>query len=256
MRKTQISVILTLIAFFFMAGHIRPAFASETLLDLTTSSYSQNLESIAPMAKVLCAKDKQVCIKTIDDTARQEKKDNQSNKKEAAPVYPNATFVSVPIVIQTTSKQPSTETPQDPTQPSPPPSLNSDLIFDRINSYREKFGLAHFEKDDTICSIATERSKEIVGELRSGSLHSGLYNRSLPYWITENAIFARSEEFAISWWMNSPVHHSQIMGNFIHSCIKCDGNACSQVFTSYTPKVTPAQIVITPVASEIAILTN
>ncbi|MDO8657131.1 MAG: CAP domain-containing protein [Candidatus Levybacteria bacterium] len=115
--------------------------------------------------------------------------------------------------------------------------LNPDIIFNLVNDYRAKLGLTVFEKEEKLCTLAKSRAEEGHREIFvSGNLHSGLYNRNLPYWITENLIYQKSEERAFNWWLNSPIHRRAILGASKYSCIGCFGNTCSELFTSYTPK--------------------
>ncbi len=114
--------------------------------------------------------------------------------------------------------------------------LDSEKIFSLVNQYRSTRGLAPFEQDSQVCSLAETRSREIVGEISSGILHSGLYNRGLPYWIWENAKYGSNEEGTVAWWLASPIHHQSIVGDYKYSCVKCSGSYCAQLFTSFVPK--------------------
>lgn len=118
-------------------------------------------------------------------------------------------------------------------------SLNPEVIFELINNYRKSIGLSPFEKEPKLCQIAKERSTEINNEiLVTGNLHNGLYSRNLNFWVTENLIYAENEQYAMNWWLNSPIHRQAITGNSRYSCGECNGNSCSQLFSSYTPKNT------------------
>lgn len=115
--------------------------------------------------------------------------------------------------------------------------LNPDILFNLINDYRKKLGLSIFEREEKLCTLTKTRAEEGYREIFvSGNLHSGLYNRNLPYWITENLIYQKSEERALNWWLNSPIHRKAILGASKYSCVECFGNTCSELFTSYTPK--------------------
>jgi len=149
-----------------------------------------------------------------------------------------------------------TETPVEPLSPTPTPeataniqiahdnvpatgpNLNSDIIFQLINDHRESIGKPAFVKDDALCTLATTRSTELYGELFEGKgyLHSGLYNRNLPYWITENAKWGSNEAGTVQWWLHSPIHRAAIEGDYTYSCGACQGSMCSQLFTSYIAK--------------------
>lgn len=128
------------------------------------------------------------------------------------------------------------QTPHD-NVPADGPSLDSNLIFTLINQHREAMGKPDFIKDDALCTLATTRSTELYNELFiNHNLHSGLYNRNLPYWITEDAKWGSNEAGTIDWWLHSPIHRKAIEGDYIYSCGACNGSMCSQLFTSFTPK--------------------
>ena len=120
--------------------------------------------------------------------------------------------------------------------------VNADTIQDLINAFRTRAGLTPFMREDNVCSLAKIRSMELAGELANGVLHSGLYNRNLPYWIWENAKVGSDEQGTVTWWLNSPIHRSSMVGNYKYSCGACTGSYCSQLFTSYEPKVTAAAL--------------
>lgn len=115
-------------------------------------------------------------------------------------------------------------------------TLNGDVIFSMVNSYRNQAGLPSFKQDENLCQLASSRAVEILGELWQGTLHRGLYNRNLSYWITENAIFMPTETSAVNWWLHSSIHRAAIYSSHVYSCVKCTGDACSELFTDYQPK--------------------
>ena len=179
-----------------------------------------------------------------------------SNKNCAVPVMPEVKQIQSSVVIAAT---PAPATSALNTTPAPliteapitaaptaaaltgetapeTANLDSDKIFNTINQYRISSGLKAFEKEDSVCSLAQTRSAEIQGEIQKGGLHSGLYNRNLPYWIWENAKVGTNEEATVAWWLASPLHHQSIVGDYKFSCVKCTGNSCSQLFTSFVPK--------------------
>ena len=128
-------------------------------------------------------------------------------------------------------------TPTLPPTAEKPPSLSSDTLFDMINAHRAELGLPAYQKNDTLCALAKERGPELYDEIfTSGNIHGGLYNRNLPYWITENMKYGPDENDVFNWWMNSYIHRKAIEGNFTYSCGECYGNSCAQLFTSYIPK--------------------
>ncbi len=138
--------------------------------------------------------------------------------------------------VAPTTPNSANQTPQD-MVPADGPNLNSDMIFDMINAHRTQLGKPAFQKDAALCTLAKTRSFELHDELFANhNLHSGLYNRNLPYWITEDAKWGSNEAGTVQWWLHSPIHRAAIEGDYVYSCGACNGSQCSQLFTSYTAK--------------------
>lgn len=114
--------------------------------------------------------------------------------------------------------------------------LNADKIFDLVNAHRKKVGLGELVKDERSCNLAMERAPEIDQEIVGGYMHRGLKNRNLGYWNSENIISMRSEEEALTWWLNDYIHKKQIEGEYKYSCVACNGYACVQEFTNFVSK--------------------
>lgn len=114
--------------------------------------------------------------------------------------------------------------------------VDPETIFTLINSHRKNANLPIFEKEATVCELAKIRSTELAGELAKGVLHSGLYNRNLPYWIWENAKVGSDENGTVDWWLHSPIHRASIDGDYKYSCVACTGSFCSELFTSFAQK--------------------
>lgn len=159
---------------------------------------------------------------------------------ETEPIYLDPTPSPTTTETITPTPEEKVQTPQD-MVPATGPNLNPELVFQLINAHRVDIGKPAFVKDEALCSLASTRSSELYGELFEGKgyLHSGLYNRNLPYWITENAKWGSNEAGTVQWWLHSPIHRSAIEGDYMYSCGACQGSMCSQLFTSYTPKGTP-----------------
>lgn len=116
-------------------------------------------------------------------------------------------------------------------------NFNSDIILNLINDFRVKSSLPSFQKDPQLCTIAASRIPEMPREIANGSLHSGLYARNLPYWVTENMKYGGNNEYdTVNWWLNSPIHRAAILGKSKYACGACTGNICNMLFTSYIPK--------------------
>lgn len=148
---------------------------------------------------------------------------------EATPVYTGfkADYPTSPTT-NVISSVPQTQTSSS--------NLNPDTVFALVNEQRAANGLPPFQKNEEVCQIAKSRGPELNNEVATGTLHSGLYNRNLPYWVTENMKYGGNEQEAVNWWLNSPVHRQALLGGATYSCVECVGNTCAQLFTSFSPK--------------------
>ncbi len=145
--------------------------------------------------------------------------------------FPSPT--SLPSPLPTATPTPQTHVV---TLPSNPSGLNADILFQMVNDYRASKGLPTFQKDEKSCSLAASRAPEVEQEVASGTMHSGLRARNLPYWNTENIISMRNETEAFNWWINDQIHKEAIESNNTYSCMSCSGNSCAEEFTNYQPK--------------------
>ena len=158
----------------------------------------------------------------------------------AEEILPTATYsqpTSLPTQTVTPAQVPSTITDPDATSSA---SLNAEVLFNLVNNYRLQLGLVPFTKDASICEIANSRAPELYNEIFGNSyMHAGFRERakSLNYWATENIIYQNTENGALNWWLNSPIHKSAIVGDYKYSCTACSGKSCCQIFTSFVPKV-------------------
>jgi len=100
------------------------------------------------------------------------------------------------------------------------------------NSYRVGKGLASFQKDERVCSLAAARAPEIGAEISEGHMHSGKNSHNAGFSFTENIITMNSEAAAFNWWINDTIHRVQIEANNKYSCVACSGNACVQEFSN------------------------
>jgi uncharacterized protein YkwD len=116
-------------------------------------------------------------------------------------------------------------------------SLNTGVIMQLINTHRGKLNLPPFEKNAELCKLADYRGPQLYDEIfKTHSVHKGLYDLKLPYWITENMAHYPSEQLVVNWWLGSKVHRTAIEGDYKYSCGVCNGNSCAQLFTNFTPK--------------------
>ena len=216
------NILLLALAFFAAVGTGHRAQAYEST---NTSSCASQLVSTP-----LC---EEIESQTCKETAEQQEEPKQVKIALAiaeTKTEPAQTSLATTAIILPTITQQQEEGESDSTE------LNSERIFELINQYRAHQGLAPFERDDKVCELAQIRSAELATELANGTIHSGLYARNLPYWIWENAKIGANEEGTVAWWISSPLHHQSIVGDYRFSCVKCTGNYCSQLFTSFVAK--------------------
>lgn len=243
MSKAGLTILLTLVV-FLLTGASHKTYAREGIT-LPSPTLTNNLCD-SPLTQKLVALTSQCGLKTIAQNENSVKNEAKQIRTIAYTTEPT-TFVPTPtLIVEPTGAEPTvTQTPSiapaqvpaDNLSATQPTNLNSDLILELINAHRATIGKPAFLKDAALCQLAQTRSTELYSELFvKGGLHSGLYNRNLPYWVTENAKYGSNEAGTVQWWLNSPIHRSAIEGDHVYSCGACQGTQCSQLFTSYTPK--------------------
>lgn len=244
---------LLAVGLFLLSGAQSPSYAQEQLLTKAINSAKRTV--CTPLESVLVSRASRCELKKLSQADSSIKADLQENEEHRTvithtiePIYyipevktPQPTVTPVEVVVSSITPNPMLQAPVD-MVPADGVTLDSNLIFDLINAHRASIGKSAFQKDDALCSLAATRSTELSGEFANGTLHSGLYNRKLPYWITENAKWGSNEAGTVKWWLNSPIHRRAIEGDYTYSCGSCQGSKCAQLFTSYTPKggVAPA----------------
>lgn len=121
---------------------------------------------------------------------------------------------------------------------SDPHPLSSDRLFELVNLTRSAYGHQPLATDGYLCQIADERLPELKDEIFGPkAMHSGFKARQFPIRITENLIHQRTEEKAVSWWLNSSIHRSALLsGTHTHGCVRCIGNSCVMLYTSFAAK--------------------
>jgi len=118
-------------------------------------------------------------------------------------------------------------------------SLSAETLFAMVNAARANAGLAPVVHDERVCSLAASRGPELYNDIMvTHTMHGGFYARNLPYWASEIVIYMHTEQEAMNWWMNSPIHRAQILGDYTYACGTCAGRACNIIFTNFTPKQT------------------
>lgn len=156
--------------------------------------------------------------------------------------------ITTPVVIPTAAISPTTTPAQsivpvaqasEPAEVAPVAGsqLNAEVLFGLVNAHRVSIGLAPFQQDPRVCAVAASRAPELDHEIfGGGGMHAGFYGRNLGFFATENMISQNTEQAALQWWLNSPVHRSAIEGNYGFACVGCAGKSCAMIFTNFAPK--------------------
>lgn len=166
-----------------------------------------------------------------------------TKKQPVKVIEPTIDITSIPsptlLVVATPTTVP-TAAPTDMPPVNTTVELSNDSVVEKIfimiNEHRQSLGLPAFEKEERLCQLAISRGPELAGEVASGIFHKGLYDRNLPYWITENMAYYGNAEQDMNFWLHSAIHKSAIEGEYKYSCGYCQGNACIELFTNFTPK--------------------
>lgn len=166
--------------------------------------------------------DKSLYASPESDTIQNEKKPSTAvsdQKIEVAYITPVQAVASATTVTPDTSAY----------------ALNADVVFDLVNKYRASIGIPTVQKDDRVMEVAKERAPEIFDEVFvNGNMHAGFYARHVPYHSSEIIIYYNTEEGAVQWWLNSPVHRGIISDStYTHAGIACSGKSCSMIFASF-----------------------
>lgn len=240
-----IKVVLLLYCFFFLVPSVQAAsltlpttyqcegltFTSPLTMQkskkLTSSIMKVTFGNTKPVMKLAIIKNKQLLAESITPTPT-------LTPPTPTPQETKITQAQV-IANDIPTSSPSSPTPTIAASYSSW-GLNADKLFDMSNQYRASKGLPAFQKDDRACQLASSRAPEIGAEIAEGHMHSGLRDRNLPYWNSENIISYSTEEGAFNWWINDTIHREQIEGNYTYSCVACNGNSCAQEFTNFQAK--------------------
>lgn len=109
-----------------------------------------------------------------------------------------------------------------------PISLSSEKLTKLVNEWRVKQGFQPYEKNEALCRIAEDRSKDGL------DYHKGFREKytGFPSIISENAATAPSETAAIYEWEYSPKHKENLSKPYRYSCIATKDNFAVQIFSS------------------------
>lgn len=119
-------------------------------------------------------------------------------------------------------------------EPIPVPtsaSLSSKKLWSLIQDWRSSEKLQPYTEDQRLCKIAEDR---VLNDFQLDN-HEGLYKKysNLPYVIQENLGLEPSEEKQLAGWLKSPSHAATLRMPYTHSCVYCNDNYCSQIFSNF-----------------------
>ncbi len=226
-RSKQIARVLILsLAVFFCSGIVHTASAS-TILTPKVVTKNPLSKAAVQINKVLYTSSIEKMVTSKAFLTSVKVKEVKEKKDEIQPIAVFAAVPQQPVSVPQISPQ---------TEPNGA-GLSADVLFTMINEHRAKLGLPAYVKHDELCSLASSRGPQLYSEIFvTHTMHVGLHNRNLPYWITENMIHQQTEAQAMQWWLNSPVHRAGIEGNYTYSCGTCVGYDCVQLFTNFQAK--------------------
>lgn len=154
---------------------------------------------------------------------------------------PQTIIPTIPTQQRITPQASSSAAVESITQPTPSAGssggLNAEILFATVNQTRAQTGLPPFQKHPDVCQVAYSRAPEIENEIYGNSyIHAGFKTKNIPFWASENMISQQTEQEALNWWLNSPVHRSAILGNDMYACTVCSGKTCAMIFSNLEPK--------------------
>lgn len=121
-------------------------------------------------------------------------------------------------------------------------NTNSNLImrddkslFDLIQRFRYENYLNPYKRSDLLCRIADIRLSEIQKNYSHEKLQETVNNTcSNDCSVSENLMKGMaSNEDTLKSWLNSTSHSAALRANYTHSCLKCYGLYCVQIFGYY-----------------------
>lgn len=128
------------------------------------------------------------------------------------------------VMVETMDSNPRTE-------------LDASKVWELVQGYRSQIALEPFIQDDSLCPMAINR----VAEIQSDWSHNGAYDDIEALYasgaytrIGENlGKDYTDEEMLLAEWSLSETHLENLTSTNTHSCIKCEGLYCVQVFATY-----------------------
>jgi hypothetical protein len=181
------------IAFYLFAAIVTPVFA--VTLDLTSPDNTEIMPITKPLALKTSSstepKKLAVASESEPTSTPPEEKISQTPTSSPTIALPTPTPTSAPTPTIAPSTQP-TQSIQTGGNTSTG-GLNADVLFSMSNSYRNSIGLASFQTDPRICSLAAARAPQIAAEISGGYMHAGMHSHNFPYRFTENIVTMRTE---------------------------------------------------------------
>lgn len=212
----------------------------------TGTAYASNPSIITHTANSSCNLPSYVLLTSLKYGNPTEKSNGSSNYVQA--VFTSAKFANgamsgaigasqVDAGMQDATAQSAVYPAQEQANTPAQGGLSADELFAMVNAHRAAKGLPPFQQDPNLAQVAQSRAPELQGEIYGGGgMHAGFYSRNLPYRATENMISQNTEQEALNWWLNSPVHRSAIEGSYSNASVACDGKNCAMIFTNFAPK--------------------
>lgn len=115
--------------------------------------------------------------------------------------------------------------------------LSEDDVWGTVQKWRVETNRNQYKIDERLCEYARKRSIEVMSNFE----HTGFNQTSRELLantgyskVAENlsSLSANPDEI-IQAWLDSPEHRKTLEDNYTHSCLKCAGQYCVQIFGTY-----------------------
>lgn len=111
------------------------------------------------------------------------------------------------------------------------PDLDSEKLWELVQKWRASQNKPEYQKNDSLCKISDERSKEMY--TIDHSLFLERYSNSYPSVLSENlANPFRTEQGVLNGWLNSKDHREILSRNYKYSCVSTNGSLAVQIFSN------------------------
>lgn len=118
--------------------------------------------------------------------------------------------------------------------PTKPIALDANILWNKVQGWRESQGLHPYIKDDFLCKFAIIRLEEIKTDWSHNKFSAKRLCGDMDCTVGENlASDMVTETNALISWINSPDHLRELKYDYKYSCIETSGSYAVQIFGNY-----------------------